>query len=103
MQQLLLLHLSSLVCKVLEFIFLISFSAKSASVSDEAPDISNVPEEYHEFADVFSKAKANTSALHCPYDLKINLEEGASLPINPMYSLSQYELITLQEFINKHL
>ena len=80
-----------------------SFSAKSASVSDEAPDLSNVPEEYHEFADVFSKAKANTLAPHCLYDLKINLEEGASLPINPMYSLSQSELTTLQEFIDKHL
>ena len=34
-----------------------SFSAKSASISDEAPDLSNVPEEYHDFADVFSKAK----------------------------------------------
>ena len=72
-----------------------SFSANSASVSDEAPDLSNVPEEYHEFADVFSKAKADTLALHHPYDLEINLEEGASLPINPMYSLSQSELTTL--------
>ena len=64
------------------------FSTKSASVSDETPDLSNVPEEYHEFADVFSKAKADTLAPHHPYDLKINLEEGASPPINPMYSLS---------------
>ena len=80
-----------------------SFSTKSASVSDEAPDLSNGPEEYHEFADVFSKAKADTLAPHHPYDLKINLEEGASPPINPMYSLSQSELTTLQEFIDKHL
>ena len=79
------------------------FSAKSASVSNEAPDLSNVPEEYHEFADVFSKVKADTLAPHCPYDLKINLHEGASLPINPMYSLSQSKLTTLQEFIDKHL
>ena len=80
-----------------------SFSAKSASVSEKAPDLSNVPEEYHEFADVFSKAKADMLAPHCPYDLKINLEEDASLPINPMYSLSQSKLTTLREFINKHL
>ena len=79
------------------------FSVKSASISDKAPDLSNVPEEYHEFADVFSKAKANTLAPHHPYDLKINLEEGASLPINPMYSLSQSKLTTLWEFIKKHL
>ena len=80
-----------------------SFSAKSASVSDKAPDLSNVPEEYHDFVDVFSKVKADTSTPHCPYDLKINLEEGASLPINLMYSLSQPELTTLWEFIDKHL
>ena len=60
-----------------------SFSAKSASISDEAPDLSNFPEEYHDFADVFSKAKDNTLAPHHSYDLKIKLEEGASLPINP--------------------
>ena len=80
-----------------------SFSAKSASVSNKAPDLSNVLEEYHEFSDVFSKAKANTLVLHHPYDLKINLEKGASPPINLMYSLSQSELTTLWEFINKHL
>jgi len=43
----------------------------------EAPDLSNVPSEYHEFADVFSKTKAEVLAPHHPYDLKINLEEGA--------------------------
>ena len=79
------------------------FSTRSASISDEAPDLSNVPEEYHKFADVFSKAKADTLAPHHPYDLKINLEEVASPPINPMYSLSQSKLTTLWEFINEHL
>ena len=79
------------------------FSAKSASVSDKAPDLSNVPEEYHGFADIFNKVQADTLALHHPYDLKFNLEEGASPPINPMYSLSQSKLTTLQEFINEHL
>ena len=43
----------------------------------EAPDLSNVPSEYHEFADIFSKTKAEVLAPHHPYDLKINLEEGA--------------------------
>ena len=58
---------------------------------------------FQKFCRCFSKAITNTLAPHCPYDLKINLEEDASLPINPMYSLSQSELTTLQEFINKHL
>jgi len=43
----------------------------------ETPDLSNIPSEYHEFADVFSKTKAEVLAPHHPYDLKIDLEEGA--------------------------
>ena len=77
-------------------------SAHSASLMDE-PDLSHIPEEYHDFADVFSKRKADTLAPHRPYDLKIDLEEGASPPIGPMYSLSQSELGALREFIDEHL
>jgi hypothetical protein len=80
-----------------------ALSAKSASVSDEAPDLTHIPEEYHDFADVFSKAKADTLAPHRPYDLKINLEEGTAPPVGAMYSLSQSELQTLREFIDEHL
>jgi len=43
----------------------------------EASDLSNVPSEYHEFIDVFSKTKAKVLTPHRPYDLKINLEEDA--------------------------
>jgi len=43
----------------------------------ETPDLSNVPSKYHEFADVFSKIKAEVLPPHRPYDLKINLEESA--------------------------
>lgn len=77
-------------------------SAHSASVAEEI-DLTNVPEEYHEFADVFSKTKADTLAPHRPYDLKINLEEGASPPIGHMYSVSQSELQSLREFVDEHL
>ena len=67
-------------------------STKSASVSNKAPNLSLIPKEYHDFVDVFSKAKAMQLALHCPYNLKINLEEGASPLIVLMYPLSQVEL-----------
>ena len=80
-----------------------AFFGKSASVSDEAPVLSHVPEEYHDFADVFNKCKADTLLAHRPYDLKIDLEDGATPPIGPMYSLSQSELATLQDFIDEHL
>ena len=43
----------------------------------ETPDLSNIPSEYHEFADVFSKTKAEALAPYHSYDLKIDLEEGA--------------------------
>ena len=81
----------------------ISISANSTSVSEEAPDLSSVPEEYHDFTNIFSKAKAEKLAPHRPYDLKINLEEGTSLPIIPMYPLSQSELEVLCNFLDDHL
>ena len=81
----------------------LSVSGKSAVVSDETPDLSHIPEDYHDFADVFNKAKADTLAPHRPYDLKINLEEGASPPVGVMYSLSQLELQVLWEFIDEHI
>ena len=49
--------------------------ANSAKLA-EASDLSNVPFEYHEFANIFSKTKAEVLTPYCPYDLKINLKEG---------------------------
>ena len=43
-------------------------------------NLDGVPEEYHDFVDVFSKTKAGVLADHRPYNLKITLEEGASPP-----------------------
>ena len=85
--------------------FSLSFSdptvtGKSASVSSD-PNLSHVPKEYHDFADVFSKGKADTLLPHCPYNLKIDLEDGAIPPIVLMYSLSQSEMGALREFIDK--
>jgi len=69
----------------------------------ETPDLSNIPSKYHEFADVFSKTKAEVLPPHCPYDLKINLEEGAQLPVGPIYSLSASKQEALKEFIEENL
>ena len=38
-----------------------------------------------------------------PYDLKIELEGGTSPPFSLIYSLSQSELKSLQEFLDEHL
>ena len=66
-------------------------------------DMSNVLLKYHEFRNVFSKSRANTLPTHQPYNLKMELEDGAIPPFGPMYSLSPYELQTLREFIHEHL
>jgi len=71
----------------------------------EAPDLSNVPSEYHEFTNVFSKTKAKAEVLtpYHPYDLKINLEEGAQSLVGSIYSLSASEQEALKKFIEKNL
>jgi len=69
----------------------------------ESPNLSNIPSKYHEFANVFSKTKAEVLPPHRPYDLKINLEEGAQPPVGPIYSLSAFEQEALKEFIEENL
>ncbi len=67
------------------------------------PDITDVPAEYHNFADVFSDLLSKKLPEHRPYNLKINIEEGTSLPLGPIYSLSESELKVLCEFIDDNL
>jgi len=69
----------------------------------EAPNLSNIPSEYHEFADIFSKTKAKVLTSHCPYNLKINLEKGTQPPVGSIYSLSIFKQEALKEFIEKNL
>ena len=60
----------------------------------ETPDLSNVYSKYHEFTNIFSKTKAEVLSPHCPYDIQINLKEGAQPPVGPIYSL---------QYLNKRL
>ena len=61
----------------------------------DVPDLSTVPKVYHNFADVFSKVNASSLPPHHHFDLKIELEEGASPPPRRLYSLSPFELDAL--------
>jgi len=87
-------------------IFAIQFSsivqAKSTTISKKI-DLSSIPKEYHEYADVFSKSKAETLAPHCPYDLRIDLEKDSHPPVGTIYSLSKFKQETLKEFIDENL
>jgi len=76
--------------------------ANSAKLA-EAPDLSNIPSKYYEFADIFSKTKAETLPLHHSYNLKINLEEGAQPLVGLIYSLLASEQEDLKKFIDENL
>ena len=59
-------------------------------------DVSDIPPEYRDYADVFSDTLSEVLPDHRPYDHKIELEDGALLPkLGPVYSLSQTELKAL--------
>ena len=74
----------------------------SRATSETLIDLSAIPEDYHEFTDVFNKGKADALPPYQDYNLKIDLERGAP-PSNHMYSLSPSELETLWEFIEEHV
>jgi len=75
----------------------------STTTSKTKVDMSTIPEDYHDFMDIFSKSKASKLADHRPYNLKITLDEGTSPPYSPIYSLSQEELAALHKFIDENL
>jgi len=76
--------------------------AKSTTISEKI-NLSSIPEEYHEYANVFSKSKAETLAPHHPYDLQINLEKDSHPPVGTIYSLSKFKQEALKEFIDENL
>src|SRR5882724_7245531 len=63
-------------------------TSQTMTTTEKTVNMDNVPEEYHNFTDVFSKSKASKLAKHQPYYLKINLDKGTALPFGPIYSLS---------------
>jgi len=76
--------------------------AKFTTISKKI-NLSSIPEEYHKYADVFSKSKAETLALYCSYNLQIELEKDSHPPVRTIYFLSKFEQETLKEFIDENL
>jgi hypothetical protein len=85
------------------YLCLTGVDLRSATLSSSPPDLSGVPPEYHEFADIFNKGKANQLPPHCPYNLKINLEDGAAPPLGTIYSLSPIKLEALRKFLDENI
>ncbi len=69
---------------------------------EEPNALGNILAKYHKFHNVFSGEKASTLTPHRPYDLQINVKEGAKPVHRPIYSLSPPELTALWEFLKEH-
>jgi len=82
--------------------FRFTIQAKSTTISKKI-DLSAILEEYHKYADVFSKSKAETLTPHHPHDLQIDLEKDSHPPVGTIYSLSKFKQEALKEFIDKNL
>jgi hypothetical protein len=77
--------------------------AARKSNTEPAKPKEGVPEEYQDFADVFDEITSDELPEHRPYNLKIDLEEGAEPPLGRIYPLSAKELEALWEFLDKQL
>lgn len=84
---------------------------RSARVSDasptppppEVPDLSGVPEIYHDLAPVFSKHQAQALPPHRPYDCAIDIIPGSTLPGSRLYNLSRPERESMEKYITDSL
>ena len=71
--------------------------------STEPPDLSSVPQVYHDLSAVFSKESALSLPPHGPYDCAIDLLPGAPLPKSRLYDLSRPEKESMQSYISESL
>jgi hypothetical protein len=80
-------------------------SAKETDNVEGETEILNecLPNEYHDFADVFSESEAKNVPPHRPYDHGIELEPGTTAPWGPIYGMSELELTALREFLDDML
>ncbi len=65
--------------------------------------LSNVPEEYLDLKEVFSKSRAASLPPHRPYDCAIELVPGMSPPKGRLYSLSVPEREAMEKYISDSL
>ena len=76
----------------------------AAIVVDKNTDPREIlPQRYHEFLDVFSRAKANTLPPHRDDDHSIDLLPGRQPPYSKIYPMSREKLETLRDHLTKEL
>ncbi len=75
---------------------------KEAARRVPAEDV-DIPPEYEDLKEVFSKARAESVAVHSPQDLTMDLIDGKEPPWGPIYNLSLKDLQTLREYLDENL
>jgi len=78
-------------------------SVSMSVFQEEAVDLSNVPAEYLNLKEVFSKSRAASLPPHRPYDCAIDLPSGKSPPKGKLYSLTVPEREALEKYISDSL
>lgn len=68
-----------------------------------AVDLEGLPSEYHKYADVFGEGFFTELPPHRPYDLSIDLKEGATPTFGPIYATTRNETIELKAHIKENL
>src|SRR6266550_2361128 len=72
--------------------------------NQEGGDVAeDLPEQYREYASVFSEEEINKLPEHSPWDHEINLIEGTTPPYGPIYPMSENKLKVLREYLDKQL
>ena len=67
------------------------------------PDLSSVPEVYHDLGEAFSKERARTLPPHRPYDCAIELRPDSKLPVSRLYNLAPPEKAAMDSYISECL
>jgi hypothetical protein len=75
---------------------LVGFVSHSGSYSPETPTL---PPQYAGFEDVASENDSKDLPPHTSNDLAIHLTEGTSPPYQPLYGLSEAELVVLRKYL----
>ena len=68
-------------------------------IGREHPMVVDLPPQYSEYADVASEDDSKELAGHSSNDLPINLVDGAMPPYQPLYGLSEAELVILRKYL----
>ncbi len=90
---------NSSVCRIYKRYTISSWKEARAETNSK----SVVPQEYHDFLDVFSKKDSNTLPPHRKYDHKIHLEKEQKPGHAILYKMSPKELDAVKRYLDSHL